>query len=405
MSPEQFPRPLAWLAVSVRRRFASSTPIAAFMTFSTLILGAVLIPALSVSASLAEQNNSTGVLTQIEVLGPDGFGNGGPRLTTSSRETIRSIPGVANVSVSAAVGIAAAPGEGTWTATVHTANLANLPPDTDAAAAAALTRSEVIVPVQLDGHDLELTVGKKLPIEYTQSSGQPNEEKRTTTLSPVATYDPAWQGYGPGAIIASEEKVIALLAAQRGLRDAEFLSKQGVPALIVTTDDETALAPVAAQLRELGFDARPTRDSLGELPGVIAVSPTVFAGTAIAAGIVTVLLVSSVVRNSVVRRAREFGLLRIRGWRVSDVRRLLILDIGAGSLLGAVIGTALGVVTGAVLSATFAPTGTAVVFSSDLLLAMVGVVLAPVALAVSVGLASSHRALSRDPYLALVQSG
>jgi len=131
----------------------------------------------------------------------------------------------------------------------------------------------------------------------------------------------------------------------------------------------------------------------------------VFTATAIAVAIFTILLVGSVVRGSLVRRAREFGLLRVRGWKVRDVRALLVLDIGAGSALGATVGTIGGFLAGTGINGIVNPAGSVVDSGWPLLIGLAAIAVVPVSFAILIGLATSHRALSRDPYLALVQSG
>ena len=55
MNSGNFPQPFAWLRLSLRRGFSSSAPLVALMGISTLILAAVLVPAMTVSSSLERQ--------------------------------------------------------------------------------------------------------------------------------------------------------------------------------------------------------------------------------------------------------------------------------------------------------------------------------------------------------------
>lgn len=394
MSRTSFPRPWRWLLLSTRKGFASGFPLTVLTAAAMFVLATVLVPVVTVSEGVREQQSGSGVLTQIAVTpldaAPDSLA-----LTTSVRNEIAALDEVDSVVADITVGVYAGD-SATWSSTLTTATLATLPPGIDELPEGA----QVIVPNSIDGTDLAGHVGAALPIEYTAATGEQQGELRETTLDIVAAYDPEWQGHGPNALIGSEEQVIELLAARAGVPTATYLDKTGVPALIVTVTDETAVDGVAAALRDRGLDARPARDTLGELPGVVALFPAVFTVVALGAASVIVLLVGSVVRGSLSRRAREFGLLRVRGWSVADVRRLVVLDIGAGSALGSIVGVALGALSGVGVGALVTESAA----SAASLAAAAALIPVPVALAVGVALVASGRALRRDPYLALIEA-
>ena len=394
MSRESFPGPWRWATFSTRKGFASGFPLTVLSAATMFVLASIAIPLLAASDEVRQQQSGSGVLTQIVVTPVDSAPDS-PALTTSVRSEIEAIDGVESVVADAQVGIYAG-GDATWSSTLTTATRATLPPGV----LELPTGDQVIVPESIDGSDLSSSLGSALDLEYTVATGEQQGELRELALEVIATYDSEWQGHGPNALIGSEEKVVELLAARAGVPMSTFLSKKGVPAVIVTVIDDAAVDTVARTLRDQGLDARPTRDTLGELPGVVALFPAVFVAVTIGAIVVIVLLVGSVVRGSLERRAREFGLLRTKGWSVSDVRRLLVIDIGAGSAVGSVIGTALGVAAGSALGSI--TTGSTV--STGVLLATAALAPAPVALAVVVALIASARALRRDPYLALIEA-
>ena len=408
MRRRAFLTPLRWLALSVRRGFSSGLPVVALSAVATLVLAAVLVPIITVSRSVDAQRSGSGVLTQIAV-SPIDDGSGEVRaLTTAARDRLAALPGVRAVTPDVSTGVYAG-GEGTWSTTIHTVNPANLPPGVDPRLATALREGEVIVPAAIGQTVLADSVGNELVIEFTRASGENEGELERATLRPVASYDPAWQGYGPNAILGSEGQVALLLAARAGVDVDTYLDKIGIAGVTVSVDSESGVTETAQRIRDLGFDARPHRDSLGELPGVLGLFPAIFGTVAVAVVLLLGLLVLTVVRGAVTRRASEFGLLRIRGWTVADVRTLIVLDLGAGSLVGSVLGVATGTALGLVI-ASGAANGVAAspggdVVSPELLFALGALVAGPVLLSVAVGLAASARALRRDPYLALVRPG
>ena len=394
MSRGSFPRPLRWLTLSTRKGFASGFPLTILTAAAMFILASVSVPLITAAEGVREQQSGTGVLTQIRVTPLDAAPDS-PALTTKVRADISALDGVESVVADAQVGIYAG-GDATWSSTLTTSTAATLPPGVTELPVGA----EVIAPESIDGSDLSNTVGAPLDIEYTVATGEQQGELREMALDVIATYDAEWQGRGPNAFVGSEEQVVELLAARAGVPTATYLDKTGVPAVIVTVTDDAAVDSVARDLRDRGLDARPARDTLGELPGVVALFPAVFLIVALGAAGVIVLLVGSVVRGSLDRRAREFGLLRIRGWSVGDVRSLIVLDIGAGSVIGSIVGTALGAVAGAGLSSVVTESAA----SSGSLLVTAALTPAPAALAVAVALIASARALRRDPYLALIEA-
>jgi len=394
VSRGSFPRPWRWLALSTRKGFASGFPLTVLSAATMFILASVSVPLVTASEAVSAQRSGVGVLSQIRVTPLDAAPDS-PALTTAEREHISKLDDVESVVADAQVGIYAG-GEATWSSTLTTATAATLPPGVTTLP----TGTEVIVPESIDGHDLADAVGTPLQIEYTVSTGEQQGELRGMTLEVIAAYDADWQGRGPNAFVGSEEQVVELLAARAGVPASTYLDKTGVPAVIVTVADDAAIDTVARELSERGFDARPARDSLGELPGVVALFPAIFVTVALGAVGIIVLLVGAVVRGSLARRAREFGLLRVRGWSVADVRGLIVLDIGAGSVIGSIVGTALGAVAGAGVSSVVTESAA----STTSLLVTAAMTPAPVVLSVVVALVASGRTLRRDPYLALVEA-
>ena len=399
MTRSGFPRPLAWHLLSVRKRTSSGAPVAAVTAVTTLLLAAALVPVVAIATEVRAQQSGSGILSQINVVTVDETSDA-PALTTRIREQIEGIAGVESVVADLGIGIYAG-GDDTWSTTIHTANPATLPPGITSAPGV----DEIIVPDTIDGVSLAAAVGSPLALEYTVASGEQQGELRELTLEVVGSYDPSWQGYGPNAIIGSEERVIELVAARSGLSSVDYLDKHGVATLIVTATSIDTVDAVTAELREIGLDARPARDGLGELPGIVAAFPGLIAVVGIGSAAILVLLVTAIVRATLVRRAREFGLLRTRGWSVADIRRLIIVDIGTAGIAGSVLGTIAGTLAGTALSNVLSGgEASALAAGSTAAGGLILVAFAPAFLAVAVGLVASSRSLRKDPYLALVEA-
>ena len=113
------------------------------------------------------------------------------------------------------------------------------------------------------------------------------------------------------------------------------------------------------------------------------------------------------VKTSLKQRAREFGLLRMRGYGVPDIRRLVTLEILSGVTLGALIGVIAGMGVGFWLTATLTPRelmpslgwGSAMTALPLLALIVVGIA----ALALAVGVFAVQRIMRQDPFLLVMR--
>ena len=395
-----FPRPGQWFVLSVRRRFSTARDLVLPVAFATLVLSAILTPVAVLSGFVRAQEVSGAALTQVDVTPAAGEEDQDGGITSKDIERMAAIPGVVDVLPNASVGIYAADGS-TWSLTLHVLNPANLPPDMPEAAAEEVVNDGVVVPDKADGSDLAALVGEAVPVSYTRMTGESTGELSQREVRFVASYESTWQGYGPGVALASEDLVLELLAARGGLPTDDYLATVGLTAVTVTAASSDEVPQVTAELRDLGFTAVPVSDRLGTLPGVFAVFPQLLLVAACGSAILLVRQLSRAVRSSLERRAPEFALLRIRGWAPRDLKRLIALDVAAGSLAGAFGGALVGVSLGALLVVALVP-GVAppLILTGALSAPLLALVVAFFCVIASVW--ASRRASSTEPFLTVM---
>ncbi|MDO5092834.1 MAG: hypothetical protein Q4D79_05335 [Propionibacteriaceae bacterium] len=192
-----------------------------------------------------------------------------------------------------------------------------------------------------------------------------------------------------------------LYAARYAQSPVEVL-EHGVSGAWVQAEDETQLDGIISAIQDKGFDVVAERDRLGALPGLLAVFPLFLT----VVGVAMSLLLSQIVHSIKVgldRRAKEFGLLCMRGYRVADIRRLVTLEIISGVSLGALAGAAIGAAPGLWLTGVLTPkelvvpTGWAAMPAVFVLLGLT--VLSISALALVIGVVAVQRLLRQDPFL------
>lgn len=402
MTRGRFPGVLSWIRLSVSRGFASGRNVFLTTMVGACVLSAMATPVVIAMAAVAAQtggpSSALNTITVDHDLDPDQ-----PRLTTGMRQQLAAIPGVVSVTALTTATFYSGDGKNNWIAVAHVARPSMIPPGVDRELALSLTGDELIAPAVVEGVDISGYVGKEMPIEYTRGTGNSQGELARSTVKVVAVYDPEWTGYGPEAALASEEFVTRLIAERYRRDPAEILDREGVPGVTVQVDSVDAVPAVMRSLQSMGFT--PTRDSdrIGALPGIVAVFPALIGLAGLALGILIVLQTATAARHATSRRTREFALLRMRGYRIKDVRRVIVLDISSGAAAGALLGAVAGMLLGRLLSDRVIPPEVTAAASADPTAQVVaigaGIVAAIVVVAaVAAGIATSH-VHRADPFL------
>lgn len=392
---------IRWWWVSVRHGFSSGGSI-----FITAAIGVFLITCLSVpvgTAGIAVKRQSEGPdasLNSITVLADDDPAQ--PRLTSAVRSQILAVPGVDQVvSLDTATFYS---GDGTgWVASAHVPRPYLAPRDLSPEQIAMVKGLSVILPSSIDDVDLTPAVGKQINIEYTKGTGPSTGTMARMAITVVATYDAQWTGYGPNAVLASEELVLLLRSQRYQMAPEEILEREGVPGLSVHVSSRSEVTRVIAALRGMGLSPRNDADQAGELPGLVSMFPTLAAIVGVGFALALVLQVVSSVKGAMNRRVKEFALLRMRGWTKRAVQHLMVVDIGVGAGVGGMVGALLGSIAGSWLGSKVLPEElmrTVKALSIEVSLGVAGVSLvALIGLAIVSGAVATRRLMRTDPFM------
>ena len=164
---------------------------------------------------------------------------------------------------------------------------------------------------------------------------------------------------------------------------------------------------VTSALRAQRFDVTAERDRLGALPGLLASFPLILAAVGVGMGLLLSVQIMQSVRGSLEQRAREFGLLRIRGYSVANIRGLVTLEVVSSVTFGAVAGVVIGMGVGLWLATALTPKelsgplGWSSAPTALPLLALIVVALAGIAL--TFALFATQRIMRNDPFLLVMR--
>lgn len=399
---EGFPSVAGWWRISVRNGFSSTKQLFVTALLASLLLSALGIPVFIVSRAVsAELTGTNSQLNTLRVDIPATSDSSG--ITSTTLRKFESVPGVTHVVIDLKASLYGA-GEEAWAGNVQVLRPWLVPPGI---ATDRLSGNQVIVPTSLSGISMAGWVGKSMPISFTRGTGPSTGELSEGSVHVVGTYPDDWSGYGQDVVLASEELVLKLHAARYGESVSDVLDRSGVSGAWVQVDTEEHVASVMADIRAQGFVVTSERDRLGALPGLIASFPLLLGAVGVGASLLLSAQILQTVRVGLEQRTREFGLLRMRGYRVADVRRLVMLEVVSSVALGATTGAVMGAGLGLWLTTTLRPqelgagidlpTGLAVVLMLALIVGTVASV------AVLFALLATQRIMRRDPFLLVMR--
>lgn len=266
-----------------------------------------------------------------------------------------------------------------------------------------------LAPARAQGADFAARVGEQLDLEITTRTGAEEGASTPIALTLSGAYDPAWQVYGPGVALLSFETALEIVAAREGMTPEGYLESAGVVSALVVARSPAQVGPLTAELRALGFAASPLADRLGRLPAVFTLLPLA-AGVAAGLGLLILLATTATGIATMVRgQVRDLALLRVNGWSVADIRRLVVAE--------SVLATVGGALTGGFLAALATPlvaSAAAELLGSDpgiAALAWRPAVVSVVVVLLSVGASAvvarlaARRSLRTDPYLVIGRDG
>ena len=395
--PDAFPTVTGWWLLSLRRGFSSARQLFLIALIAGILITALGVPIVLVSSAVAAQQAGAG--SQLNTLKVDVPATQTAGINAEVLDWMAQLPGVSGVVIDLSAAIYG-DGDEAWDASVHVIRPWLLPPGiTDH----RLEADQVIVPDHIDGVAMAPYVGKTLPISYVRATGESTGEQQAGTVEVVGTYPAGWSGYGQKAVLAGQDLVVKLYAARYAQNPVEVLEQAGVSGAWVQAEDETQLDGIISAIQEKGFDVVAERDRLGALPGLLAVFPLFLTVVGVAMSLLLLNQIMHSIKVGLDWRAKEFGLLRMRGYRVADIRRLVTLEIISGVSLGALVGAAIGAAAGLWLTGALTPkelvvpTGWAAMPAVFVLLGLT--VLSISALALVIGAVAVQRLLRQDPFL------
>lgn len=379
---ENRPAPLGWAMMSLRHRGRSP--------WIQMVLGAVVVAVALVAVNqglmVARQQSATvaenDALRTIIV-----DGSGASAVDRAALTVLAEVDGIDMVYPHASASIYAGPdGDGTWQILVRTFDPTIAPVDT------APQTGQIVMPAQHEGTDFEAAVGLSLSIGYTARIGAESGESRADEVRVLATYPPADLEDIPTAF-ANFEDVLRWQAARVGTGPEEMLEQFGTEGLTIVTRTPEEVPDVLAVLGTLGISGARALDT----GGLIAQALDAGARTLLFASVASLALVSVLLAAAAAvqhrARTREYALLRVHGWSIRSLRRLITAETLLVSVAAVLLGTAAGVSAVAVLSG-----GTVGVGTLTAGLVTSGVFLTSGWLGAALG---RRRALRSDPYLAV----
>lgn len=379
---ENRPAPVGWALMSLRHRGRSP--------WIQVVLGAVVVAVALVAVNqglMVARQQSTTVAENVALRTIVVDGSGASALDRAALTVLAEVDGVDQLYPHASASIYAGPdGEGIWQLLVRAYDPTIAPVDT------APRTGQIVVPEQHEGTNFTAAVGLPLSIGYTARIGVESGESRVDEVDVLTTYPPADLQDIPTAFAAFED-VLRWAAARVGTGPEEMLEQFGTEGLTVVTRTPEDVPTVLAALGALEISGARALDTGGIISQALdAGARTLLLASIASLALVSVLLAAAgAVRHRA--RTREYALLRVHGWSIRSLRRLITAETLFVSLLAVLLGTAAGVGAVAVLRGGELVTGT-------LTAALVtgGVYLVSGWLGAALG---RRRALRSDPYLAV----
>ncbi|MDX2562250.1 FtsX-like permease family protein [Streptomyces sp. TX20-6-3] len=327
------------------------------LTASLIVLvlcGAIALAAGTLSAAgtqRADASMRTGSgLRQIDVQNLRDSGDTAKRLTPSSLDAIRGIPGVESVEPSLNASFTVSKNGDGFPVLLY-ANLARpsvLPPLKAAARDKVfpLKPGEIVLPATADGEDLTDLLGKTVTAEYTRRTSESQGTGATTRVTVVGISDPNWQLDGPSAAHAAPAQVETWAAARAGESPRRFLDTQGYTGATVVAATEGQVEQVVAKLTAEKYFAVSVRDRVAELPGILGLFQWLSKGLLALLAVVGVLAGLGIGGAVVRTRTREVGVLRTIGYTRAEVFRSFATEIGILALAAGAVAAVLGALIG-----------------------------------------------------------
>ena len=120
---------------------------------------------------------------------------------------------------------------------------------------------------------------------------------------------------------------------------------------VVVPEKESLIEAVSEEIKTLGINSEPIRESMGVIDTVINVVTALFVIFVSIALIIAGVMMAISFRMSIIEKTREIGILRALGFTRKDVRRVFLSEGAAVGLMGGALGAAISMALGAILNA------------------------------------------------------
>lgn len=379
---ESQPSPLGWALMSLRHR--SGSPWLQ-MVLGTLVVAVALIAVNQGLVVARQQSTTVAESDALRTIVVDASGAGA--LNRAALTGLAEIEGVDGLYPHASASIYAGPdGDGTWQMLVRAFDPTIAPMET------APGIGQIVMPVQHEGTDFEAAVGLPLSIGYTARIGEESGESRADEVRVLATYPPADLSDIPTAFAAFED-VLRWQAARVGTVPEEMLEQFGTEGLTIVTRTPEDVPDVLAALGTLQVSGARALDTGGVIARALDSGARTLLLVAVASLALVSVLLAAVGATQHRARTPEYALMRVHGWSIRSLRRLITAETFLVSLVALLLGTTVGVGALAVLGNGVAAPGVlpAAILTGGVYLtsAWTGAVL------------GRRRALRSDPYLAV----
>lgn len=119
---------------------------------------------------------------------------------------------------------------------------------------------------------------------------------------------------------------------------------------LVRVDDTENVTSVESQIRDLGFETSSSMTYLNEMKSQSAFLRGILGAIGVVAFIVAALSIMNTMIMSIYERTREIGIMKVIGCKISDIRKMFLVEAGIIGFFGGIIGIGLSYISSFVVN-------------------------------------------------------